>query len=114
MTFLAKPEKETMEVLRLKDPVMNKAINVLGELSRAPETVTIAELRMKNNKRTCVLITPEIYQEMMETIENYKLALEADKRMRSVADSDFISSDDVLKELGITKDELNKIEVNIE
>jgi PHD/YefM family antitoxin component YafN of YafNO toxin-antitoxin module len=69
---------------------------------------------VKNNKPTCVLITPETYQEMVETIENYNLYVEAEKRMKNANDNDFISSDDVLLSLGITKDELNNIEVDIE
>lgn len=69
---------------------------------------------VKNNKPTCVLIKPETYQEMIELIENYKLYVEADKRMKNATDSDFISSDDIFSGLGITKDELNKIEVDIE
>jgi len=69
---------------------------------------------VKNNKPTCVLITPETYQEMIELIENYKLYVAADKRMKNATDSDFISSHDVLSDLGITKDELNNIEVDID
>lgn len=69
---------------------------------------------VKNNKPACVLINPETYQEMIETIENYKLYVEAEKRMKNAADNDFISSDDALLDLGIKKDELNDIEVDIE
>lgn len=69
---------------------------------------------VKNNKPVCVLITPETYQEMIELIENYKLYVEADKRMKNATDSDLISSDDVLLGLGITKDELSNMEVEIE
>ena len=65
---------------------------------------------VKNNKPTCVLITPEIYQEMIETIENYNLFLEADKRMRNATDNDFISSDDVLSDLDVTMEQLNSLE----
>ena len=70
---------------------------------------------VKNNKPTCVLITPETYQEMIETIENYNLFLEADKRMKNVTDNDFISSDDVLSDFGVTREKLNSLqEVEIE
>lgn len=69
---------------------------------------------VKNNKPACVLITPETYQQMVETIENYHLYVEAEKRMKNTNDIDFISSDDVLLKLGITKDELNNVEVDIE
>ncbi|KOA19126.1 hypothetical protein CLHOM_25070 [Clostridium homopropionicum DSM 5847] len=69
---------------------------------------------VKNNKPACVLITPETYQEMIEIIENYNLYVEAEKRMKNASVNDFVSSDDVLQELGIKKDELNDIEVDIE
>lgn len=45
-------------------------------------------------------------QEMVETIENYNLYVEAEKRMKNTNGNDFISNDDVLLNLGITKDEL--------
>jgi PHD/YefM family antitoxin component YafN of YafNO toxin-antitoxin module len=70
---------------------------------------------VKNNKPTCVLITPERYKEMEEIIENYNLLIEAERRMKNVKDDDFISSDEVLLDLGITKEELKNIdEVEIE
>lgn len=65
---------------------------------------------VKNNKPTCVLITPERYREMEEIIENYNLLIEAEKRMENAKDDDFISSDEVLLNLGITKEELNNID----
>jgi len=69
---------------------------------------------VKNNKPTCVLITPEKYEEMVETIENYKLFIEADKRMKTATAADFVSHEQMLKNLNINKDELNDIEVEIE
>lgn len=69
---------------------------------------------VKNNKPACVLITPETYQEMIEIIENYNLYVEAEKRMKNASVNDFVSSDDVLQNLGIKKDELNDIQVDIE
>ena len=69
---------------------------------------------VKNNKPACVLITPETYQEMIEIIENYNLYIEAEKRMKNASVNDFVSSDDVIHDLGIKKDELNDIEVDIE
>jgi len=69
---------------------------------------------IKNNKPTCVLITPEKYEEMMETIEDYKLLVEAEKRMKSAAETDFVSHEQLMKNLNIQKDELKDIEVEIE
>ncbi|WP_234121384.1 Rpn family recombination-promoting nuclease/putative transposase [Clostridium hydrogenum] len=47
LTFLTKPEKEVMEVVEMSEPAIRKAITVLDMLSRDPETVRLAELRMK-------------------------------------------------------------------
>ncbi|MDP4144094.1 MAG: Rpn family recombination-promoting nuclease/putative transposase [Bacillota bacterium] len=44
LTFLTKPEKEVNE---MGEPAIRKAITVLDMLSRDPETVRLAELRMK-------------------------------------------------------------------
>jgi len=87
-----------------------------GEANKIFEEVSKSgyKIVVKNNKPTCVLIDPETYQEMVEIIENYKLYVEAEKRMKSATDSDFISSEDVFLDLGITRDELNNIKVDIE
>lgn len=47
LAFLTKPEKEVMEVVEMGEPAIRKAITVLDTLSRDPETVRLAELRMK-------------------------------------------------------------------
>ncbi|WP_242982190.1 MULTISPECIES: Rpn family recombination-promoting nuclease/putative transposase [unclassified Clostridium] len=47
LAFLTKPEKEVMEVVEMGEPEIRKAITVLDTLSRDPETVRLAELRMK-------------------------------------------------------------------
>lgn len=86
-----------------------EANKIFDEVSKSGYKIVV-----KNNKPTCVLITPEAYQEMMETIENYKLSMEADRRMKNATENDFISSEDVLIDLGITKDQLSKVEVDIE
>ena len=86
-----------------------EANKIFDEVSKSGYKIVV-----KNNKPTCVLITPETYQEMVEIIENYNLCVEVDTRMKNAIDSDFISSNDVLLDLGITRDELNKIEVDIE
>ncbi len=69
---------------------------------------------IKNNKPTCVLISPEKYEKMMETIEDYKLFVDAEKRMRSASEADFISHEQLMKTLNIQKGELKDIEVEIE
>lgn len=72
-----------------------------------------AKIVVKNNKPTCVLVTPKKYEEMMETIENYYLLEEAEKRMEHAQESDFTNHDELMKEFNIRKDELEDIEVEI-
>lgn len=69
---------------------------------------------VKNNKPTCILITPEKYEEMIETIENCNLLVEAEKRIKHAQNSDFISHEEIKKEFNIGKDELEDVEVKIE
>lgn len=47
LTFLTKPEKDLMEVAYMAEPAIKKAMTILTELSMDPETVRLAELRMK-------------------------------------------------------------------
>ena len=47
LAFLTRPEKEVMEVAQMAEPAIRKAITVLDMLSRDPEMVRLAELRMK-------------------------------------------------------------------
>ena len=51
---------------------------------------------------------------MLETIEEYRLYLEAEKRMENAKPEDFIPHDKVLDELGIHKADLDNTDVEIE
>lgn len=68
---------------------------------------------MKNNKPACVLITPEKYEEIMEMVEDYRLYLEAEKRTGSAGKDDFISHDQILKKLNVSREEIDGTEVEI-
>jgi antitoxin StbD len=69
---------------------------------------------VKNNKPTCVLITPKKYEEMIETIENYYLFLEAEKRMANAGADDLIGHEQLKANLNIDSRELGNIKVEIE
>jgi len=73
-----------------------------------------AKIVVKNNKPTCVLITPQKYEKMMETIENYYLFVEAEKRMKYAEETDFVSHKKIMKKFNINEDDLKDIEVEIE
>lgn len=87
-----------------------------GEANKIFDEVkeTGCKIVLKNNVPACVLITPEKYNEMMETIENYNLLVEAEIRMKNSSDNELISQDDMLSRLNISESELDNIEVEIE
>lgn len=100
--------------------VMNSLVPISrfnkGEANRIFEEVkeTGFKIVLKNNTPACVLITPEVYQQMLETIEEYRLLLEAQRRMENSKPEDFFSHEKVLTELGINKADLDNTSVEIE
>ncbi len=86
-----------------------EANKIFSEVSKTGYKVVV-----KNNKPTCILITPERYEEMMEIIEDYALLFEAASRVKSSQKGDYISQDTLLKNLGIDEEYFGDIEVEIE
>ena len=79
-----------------------------GEANKIFEEVRESGFKivLKNNSPACVLLAPEVYEELMETIENYRLLVEAEKRMEKAKSEDFISVNKAMEELGINCTEL--------
>jgi PHD/YefM family antitoxin component YafN of YafNO toxin-antitoxin module len=69
---------------------------------------------MKNNTPACILIAPEKYEEMTEQLENYALFIEAEKRMTNARSNDFVSEKTVMERLGISEEDLEASEVEID
>jgi len=69
---------------------------------------------LKNNSPSCILLTPEAYDQILETIENYRLFIEAEKRMASAKAEDFIPADKSMRELGINDADLEGPDVELE
>ena len=67
-----------------------------------------------NSNPACVLLKPEMYEQMIETIEDYRLLLEAERRMENAKPEDFMTQDKVLSELGINKADLDSTDVELE
>lgn len=86
-----------------------------GEASKIFDEVDSCgyKIVVKNNKPSCVLISPSKYKEMVEILEDYKLYIEAEKRMKSASDSAFINQEDVLKKCGVSKEDINRAEAEI-
>ena len=62
---------------------------------------------MKNNAAEVVLVPPDEYVEIMDTINDYLLLTMAVERMSSYDPDTLISEEDMDKQLGITQEELD-------
>ena len=87
-----------------------------GEASKIFDEVESSGIKIvvKNNKPACVLLSPAQYENLMEMLSDAILLAEAEKRMAANDDSENISHEDLLAELGITEDELADVDVEIE
>ncbi len=86
-----------------------------GEASRIFDEVkeTGWKIVLKNNVPACILITPEAFEAMREIVEDYYLLLEAEKRIANAKPDDYISSEQVMHELGISAADLEGEDVDI-
>ena len=87
-----------------------------GEAGKIFDEVESSGMKIvvKNNKPACVLLSPERYEEIMELLSDSVLFREAERRMASEKDDDLLTQDEMMAELGITKEDLEDIEVDID
>lgn len=87
-----------------------------GEASKIFDEVESSgtKIVVKNNRPACVLLSPAQYESLMEMLSDSLLYTEAEKRMATNNDSENLSHEAVMKELGITQEELDEIDVEIE
>jgi PHD/YefM family antitoxin component YafN of YafNO toxin-antitoxin module len=87
-----------------------------GEASKIFEEVkeTGFKIVLKNNSPTCVLLTPEAYEELLDTLENYRLFIEAEMRMKKAKPEDFIPAGETMHQLGIKEEELEGADAELE
>lgn len=103
-----------------KNNILNQLVPISrfnkGEANKIFDEVKAdgVKIVLKNNMPACVLMAPEMYETLMEAMSDYNLLCEAENRMQNAAQGDFISSEDVLNELGLDPDALNDTEVDIE
>ena len=69
---------------------------------------------MKNNRPACVLLSPEQYESMIEMLSDSLILAEAEQRMAANDDTQNLSHEEMMQSLGITQDELDAIDVEIE
>lgn len=87
-----------------------------GEANKIFDEVqsTGTKIVMKNNRPACVLVSPEQYESLIELLSDYLLLAEADRRMAANQDAENISHEDMMRSLGITREELDAVDVEIE
>lgn len=87
-----------------------------GEASKIFEEVkeTGFKIVLKNNSPTCVLLTPEAYEELLDTLENYRLFIEAEMRMEKAKPEEFIPADEAMRQLGIKEEDLEGADAELE
>ena len=87
-----------------------------GEANKIFDEVqsTGTKIVMKNNRPACVLVSPEQYESLIEMLSDYLLLAEADRRMAANNDAENISHEDIMCSLGITQEELDDVDVEIE
>lgn len=61
---------------------------------------------LKNNRPECILLSPLAFEEIKEALEDYRLLIEAEERLKGSCESDFVSAEEAMKELGITEADL--------
>lgn len=87
-----------------------------GEANRIFEEVESGgtKIVMKNNRPACVLIAPDKYEALMEMLSDYILEEEAKKRMEHYDQQETVTQEEIMKEFGITQDDLDAVDVEIE
>ena len=87
-----------------------------GEASKIFDEVESSGMKIvvKNNKPACILLSPERYDEIMELLSDQILLKEAETRMSNTDDSEMLTQDEMMAELGISKEDLDDIDVEID
>lgn len=73
-----------------------------------------AKVVMKNNVAECILLSPQVYEDIMEYIEDLEDLNMARERLTNFNPDDLISEKEVMTELGIKEEDLDAIEVELE
>lgn len=106
-------EMSVMSVMRSIVPItrFNK-----GEANRIFDEVESGGTKvvMKNNRPACVLMSPGKYESLMEMLADYLMQEEAEVRMAKYDPDESLSQEEVMASLGISPEELNDVDVDIE
>lgn len=64
---------------------------------------------LKNGQPIAVILSPEEYTRLVEAEEDYKLTVEANRRMEENGDKPTIPFEDILEKLKICEEDLSKV-----
>ena len=84
-----------------------EASKIFDEVRRDGDKIVL-----KNNVPTCVLIEPERYKAIMESLEDFALLQEAEDRLSK--GNDYVTHKDILEKFNINEDALADTDVEIE
>ena len=87
-----------------------------GEANKIFDEVAASgcKIVVKNNKLVCVLLSPERYEAIMETLSDYMLFVKAEKRLGTSGSNETVHHRTLLANLGICETELADIKADIE
>lgn len=75
-----------------------------------------AKLVVKHNKVECALVSPEVYEELMGMLEDLRLSAIANERLNRLkaGKTKIVSSEQMMKHLGIKKEDIDKMEIDLD
>ena len=87
-----------------------------GEANRIFDEVEASgtKIVMKNNRPACILMSPEKYEALMEMLSDYIMQEEAEERMAHYNPQEAVNHEELMASLGVTQDELDDVDVEIE
>lgn len=100
--------------------IMNSIIPISrfnkGEANRIFDEVEASgtKIVMKNNRPACILMSPGRYEALMEMLSDYVMREEADSRMSHFNSNEILSPEEIMDLIGITEEDLNDVEAEIE
>lgn len=87
-----------------------------GEANRIFDEVEASGTKvvMKNNRPACILMSPGQYESLMEMLSDYIMQEEAESRMAHYDPQETVSQEELMAELGISDEDMDDVEVEIE
>ena len=79
-----------------------------GEAGKIFQEVSKSGVKIvfKNNRPECVLLSPEVFEEIREALEDCRLLAEAEERMKKACENDFVTAEEAMKKLDLTETDL--------